>query len=650
MSRFREDRAFRPTSGNAGGSAVYGDLAQRLGSFANTLQEEHRAQRIRDAQADAAKADPRKLELKNNDTVYGEEYNRRLMAAHQAAIKIDMSNKLEQFALEHPDNPELFAQKAEAVRSQLVDGAAPEVKQYAGLNYDNLANSYLNRIKATHKRNTEAAALAETQDALKTSANDILRMVRNGDDKSAAEEFQALSVTMDGLDIPDHEKTQFLSDVKRGMLEQTYLDEIEDLPPAAALAKVEKWAKEIPASHDPQQWDRFISSSRALVARNKGIQDGQKAVATHEDRRVVRDYIKAVQLGYQVSEAEKRAAHAAGLRTESARDIADAEDVSAFSLLPAHQRVGAIEAVTGLENVGLYEQMSTAHRAIQKAAEVDGLSLATQQGLIELPPLELSKDGMRERVKVAAAAAAHYGVPVSPLTDQEASALTQQLDTMTPREKTSMAVALSEAPEVWQQIAKKGAGAFAMAGATQAPDVMDAVFKGQQMLAEKVSAAPKPSEYLPVFQDATEDVYPAKEASALMQAALAHYASTSVGEFDANAFRESIEAVSGGIAKINGYKLELPRGVSEDEFDDFIDRFSPAAVTHFGGVANHTAEQAAHKIQRSRIRSIGNNRYIVENNGLALFKPDGTPFVIQYSTDLPLAARPAIVPELQSGL
>lgn len=208
MSRFREDRAFRPTSGNAGGSAVYGDLAQRLGSFANTLQEEHRAQRIRDAQADAAKADPRKLELKNNDTVYGAEYNRIAKQAYLANMRNDYSRNLQRIATENPDNPVAYLEKTQAYRSEMMNNAPEEVRAFAGLDFDATSNQFLFDIQKTHARDTIAAGKLEIASAMSSLEDDAMASLRAGDDASFLARREAYAQFVTQQNLSDLEKVK----------------------------------------------------------------------------------------------------------------------------------------------------------------------------------------------------------------------------------------------------------------------------------------------------------------------------------------------------------------------------------------------------------------------------------------------------------
>jgi len=164
-----------------------------------------------------------------------------------------------------------------------------------------------------------------------------------------------------------------------------------------------------------------------------------------------------------------------------------------------------------------------------------------------------------------------------------------------------------------------------MAGATGDKNLMSIVFRGQELLKNKVVQAPSNTDYLMVTDEYLGDVYDPTDKAATIEAAKAHYAATAGNQavFDEAAWDESLAAVTGGISEINGHKLELPRGVDEDSFENFIDSFSPSDVETFGGVMGYTNEQAAEVIQDAKIKSVQ-----------ALFKANGEPFVLSFTPEV----------------
>jgi hypothetical protein len=177
-----------------------------------------------------------------------------------------------------------------------------------------------------------------------------------------------------------------------------------------------------------------------------------------------------------------------------------------------------------------------------------------------------------------------------------------------------------------------------MAGATGDMPVMSAIFKGQELLKQKLVKALKQDDYLANFNKAVEGVYGPQDRRAILDAVLSHYSSTSSnainGTYNNSDFEASLGAVTGGIAKVNGFKLELPRGVSDDDFNDYLDDLQPETIEDMGGIANYSNDAAIEAIQQGRIRSVGANKYMVETNGGTLFGNDGKPFIFSYSVDV----------------
>lgn len=650
MARYNQQQAFRPVSGDTGAAQAAGTLAQRLGSFGDQMLNIHAEQRQSEAVTDAAKADPREPILTNNNTVYGKAYNDTLVKAHQAAIKSDYSLKLEQFAMENPGNPQGFSAKANAVREEILGQALPETRQMDEIGFDNLAQSYLNRIQSTQKTEAMKAAQNMQAQALTTSKNDIMRMIRNGDDKSAIEEFAALQDLIKESDIPESDRLEFIGEVQRGMVEQTYLDELESLPVEQAFGQLQEISKDVPDNFSPDQWDKFVSSARSLISRKKALQDGQKVAATKVDKDRVKSYLKAVEIGFPVSEEERSAAYASATRTEDVGLLLDAESVSGFSLLDANTREALLEGASGIENVNRFAGMKKAHASIKKAAEKDGMALYAKQGLAELPPFDGSVESFDQRQMIAAQASQHYGVDVAPLTKDEVVGITQSLESgeMTPQDKIQMARVFGASPKVWELFDEANANTFALAAANGKTETMSAIFKGEERIAQKLVAPISQKDYIEDFNDEIEQVYAGRDRKTVLDAALNHYYGTTDGAvYNRSDFQSSIQAVTGGIGRVNGFKLQLPQDVPESDFEDYIDGFKPEWID--SEILQHSKEEAAEKIKRSKITSVGNNQYIVETDGGVLFTREGSPYVLSFDPDrfLEISGAGGMTPQKQ---
>lgn len=269
MARYQEQFGFRTTSGDTGAAAASNNLASRLGGFSNTMLQQHQQNRISDAQEDAAMADPRKGELVNKKTVYGRQYNDTLIKAHQAAVKSDYSLTLERFANESPNNPIEFQKKVDSVRDSTLKQAIPETRQMLEIGFDNLAGSYQNKIAAKSKADFTKAAMADEKIGLQASLDDMMRFVRNGDDKSAADEFFAYSAMVGASDLSEAEQGELIGKAKQGIIEQTYLDDLEGQSTVEAMASIEALSQDVPDSHTVEDWGSFLGQAQTETSKRK---------------------------------------------------------------------------------------------------------------------------------------------------------------------------------------------------------------------------------------------------------------------------------------------------------------------------------------------------------------------------------------------
>jgi hypothetical protein len=213
-------------------------------------------------------------------------------------------------------------------------------------------------------------------------------------------------------------------------------------------------------------------------------------------------------------------------------------------------------------------------------------------------------------------------------TQNEAQSVVSYINRATPEEKGMLALtfqkASSQAPQIWEQISEKNGQLFAMAGAIGDIDTASLIFQGDAMLRQKTVSNPSQRDYLTVFSDYVGDTYrrpgtAGEDEAIVINAALAHYAATRTDptEFSEDEFVASIDAVTGGIGEYNDYRLELPRGLDQDVFEDIVDEFSPEMLRLFApdGVTGYTDEQAVSRLKNSRLVNSGMGGYYVVDPG-----------------------------------
>lgn len=613
MARFQEQFGFRTTSGDTGAAAASNNLASRLGGFAGSMLQQHQQNRISDAQEDAAMADPREGELVNKKTVYGQQYNETLIKAHQAAVKSGYSLTLERFANESPNNPVEFKKKVDSIRDSTLKQAIPETRQMLEIGFDNLSGSYLNKIAAKSKADFTKAAITDEKIGLQASLDDMMRFARNGDDKSAADEFFGYSAMVGASDYSEAKQRELIGSAKRGLLEQTYLDDLEDMPAEDAMAKLQDLSKDIPKSHTVDEWETFVSKGRQMVVRNKAIAAGKQAEATSLEKSYLSNFLDARKLGMNTSPEEVTKAREIAIKLEKLPELQSANDVAAIALLPASDRSEVISALkgSGVENASTYRGAIAANQAITRQIKDKGVAFYAEQFPENpLPPFDLSESGVKARESYAQAASGHYGSSLSIFSPAEADLISEQISASTPNEKSGIAAAFKGHPEVWSQLADKQQLVFAVGAAHHDQGVTAAMFKGQDLLDRKLVDAVKPDDALAQFLEATGDIYDGVNLEAHLKAAKAHYYSKGLaGDLDWKAFEASIQSVTGGIGDLRGQKIELPPGVDIGKVESYFDMFDSEWIAEMGGAAGFTDEQAAERVRGSQIKSVGSNQY-----------------------------------------
>ncbi|MCP4879451.1 MAG: hypothetical protein GY905_02815, partial [Gammaproteobacteria bacterium] len=487
-------------------------------------------------------------------------------------------------------------------------------------------------------------------------SNKSAKLARDGDLSAADALVSKANKDVDSLvdsgGLTQVQGDKIKAEMKREMLEQTsrrtfdYILDTQGVEAANDEITKLKWQK--PEGWTPDGWDSYINSQQAYINREASKERAGNIAAKNEATKLLNQYKTSVSLGIEVAPNEKLKVSEMVAGTDKQEEFDRVNRIAAFSVMDIQDRNKALKSAEsgGLAGVNELAAMLQANNEINKLASDDGYSLGVKQGIIQQIELD-PNDPLTFALKVdqAETLSEHYGVEVSPLSDFEADQLSASIDTMPIQEKIQLAQTLNESPSVWGQIAPKNQQVFSMAGATGDKNLMGIVFRGQELLKNKVVQAPSNNDYLTVTDKYLGDVYDPTDKAATIEAAKAHYAATAGNQavFNETAWDESLAAVTGGISEINGHKLELPRGVDEDSFENFIDSFSPGDVETFGGVIDYTNEQAAEVIQDAKIKSIGSNEYVVitgvrgagsARQVQALLKPNGEPFVLSFTPEV----------------
>ena len=575
------------------------------------------------------------------------QYNKALETAYLASLGNDTKEAISAIEAENPDNILGFNEKAEGYAAGVMATVDPAARQQVKQFIDGQVSNSRSRVhRATIKKN-KANAIAESNEAITSFGNEAASLAREGNSEGAAEAALQSFAVIDGLvesgDLMADKAANVKREINREMTEQVSRKKFDDLLSTKgvdeAQAELDKIRGKDPKGWTPDEWQTYTNSQQTDINRQKAKIGARSQAVSKEATKALKQYETAVSLGFEVDPQEQIRVKELVAGTDNQEVFDRINKTAAFSVLSNSERTEQLSDLeTGqLDDVADFTAALKANNEINVAASKDGYSLGVKQGLIEditfnpSDPLTLAL-----KADQAETLSTHYGVQVSPLSDGEANSLSANIDLMTVAEKVQLAGTLNEAPAVWNQISPKNQQAFSMAGATGDNVLMTTVFQGQELIKNKLVSAPKAADYLSISDDFLSDVYGIQDKSAIIEAAKAHYAATAgnVDVFDADAFEDSLSAVTGGIGEVNGSKVELPRGVDEDSFEDFINEFSGAQVAGLGGVIGFDDNQAANAIQNGKIKSIGANKYIVMTNGSqALFKNDGEPLIIEFTSE-----------------
>jgi len=278
------------------------------------------------------------------------------------------------------------------------------------------------------------------------------------------------------------------------------------------------------------------------------------------------------------------------------------------------------------------------------------LTFAIDQGLIPAPPpLDLKDPGsLQARSRLAGVAEAHYGVPVSPLSDSEATRLRVEMENMTADAKVGVLRSLREGLDdrhiktVAAQFAKRDPNvlALAMGLSVDAPEAASRILRGQDILRDNPKINPTGTE-LAATRDRINEVlgeaylHNPEEFAAVSEAALAVYALNSwqardlSGVLDTSRLDGALRVVTGGTLTIGrsfffggGYKIQAPAyGATEEDFLRLIEG------ADFSGARGLNADEIR---RNATFESVGDGRYLVRV-GPGYVQGERGPFILDLS-------------------
>ena len=624
---------FRPTGVDDSAARRMQALAGLGETVAGVAEQFGRAKAEREApeQAQQAVEEAVTVDPETGEKVFGEvptrrgwgseAFNRTAVNAYLSEVSMDADAKFVELQETFKDDPAGFTSSAKAYLDATIKGLPADAQIKANEVLTNRISSTEQKINTEFLRQANNKNINTLDNSINVGLRNIANLAREGDVELANSEAEMLELTMDALAEASPKYASIVNEQKRKLknkiYEQTELSKIDAISeeqgiPAAMSALDEFLKKPVPQGYSQEELDAFEVSTQEDLNRQNSRLKATKAVATKEATAKVQDYITARTLGQPIDEQERASVYeiAKGTPLEEKLFLADEIGIFATASLQARNEMLDAARTGGLDRADAYKAMLVANADINRQATKDGYSLGVSQGLIEEIEFDINDpNSYLKREQQAKVLSAHYGVPVSPLNDNEATTLALAVNEMSAQQKTDLANSFNPSSNIFAQLDQKGQGLFAMASSIGDETIMKEIFLGQDIINEETQGK-LPVNYKDIFNNLIGNSLPANASRQILDGALALEAYNKKISTQSS-FEDSIQRVSGGIKKINNYKVLLPRGINQNTFQDYIDDFTPQNIESFGGIQGHTPEQAARAVSNGRIISLGSNRYAV---------------------------------------
>ena len=627
---------------------------------------------IEDASTEALKAaeEGRSPEIKEGllsaISIYDQAFNQTVETAYMNEVTSDIRSAVDRFNVEADGDFEQFATNANQYFQGLSQNVDERFQPALKSIYDEAFERNGVRVADLGRKRARANAVAINTSSIDQKILQISTEAQEGSVSFAEQLATEVLTTARALEDAGDVKAGYYDGVKRD-IEQTLatggvMREVRQLMDdgdfGAAYGKIA--SAERPGQFESSEWDAWKGATAQMVTRQKSIFDASNKAAMDALGEQVDSYATAVSLGVKVDPGQLKELATAVVGTEYEDDFQRVEEVGSFALLSASQRAAILtEADTiALEDAEMYELLTKTQNNINIQLNRDPLAFAIKQGVVSDAPLDMNDpQSWLDRVQAAKTASVHYGRDISPMTDAEADAFSDSLEAMTVQEKIGMAQSLNQDPAVWPTIAKAGDPLFAMIGATNDATVQKTALKGQEMVAQDQAKLPTFKDYVGVADDylgPVGEVYQAENRGLIIQAALNHYAKNNPDPsvFDKGEFENSLSAITGGIGTLNKGKYQLPRGVTEKQFELMIDNVNEEWLDSYGGIAGLTPNQALKQIRNARVISVPNNKNeynFVIGEGVLLVNRNGNAFTFSYDQSVAARLTPTSVRELRRG-
>jgi hypothetical protein len=572
------------------------------------------------------------------------QFNQALNSTVRSQREQDSRAKIAEYKETYKDDPTGFQNASEGYLKGLLESAPEEMRPTIRQDVSSRILTAQTTINTNFQTKQKQTAINLHKGNINDGVTEATRLARMGDADALAVEKQSVFASIDARALVDEDfdpvaaKQQFNNLVN----EQTELHKINalfDEDPESAYAYLDDLRGKIPEGVDPNKWSKFTTSAQTELGRRataNAIKNKRKA---QQDREYVDGVVAQIGMGTANPEDVQKAIDMSE-GTDQAKNIQDAQEVAQYSAQPTSERTKLRNKAEelGTEGAELLVKMEAQEYKIQQALAKDPMGLAIQQGVVDLGefnPLNPTPESVALAKEKASEASEHYGVQIPILTASQTTRLIEYFNSedITAEQQASIARVYGADSGIWSQFSQENARVYAQ-GATH-PDatVSTGIFKGNYRLKQgnvKVKGTDKSDAEDIFIKYIGSDTVPDKDATALYEASLAYYAST-VGQgadFDKDAFKSAVKAVTGNVETVRGFKTILPKDVSSDDLEKYFDNMSELEYRKIAGDKPDNQVKMDLELIRNadRIVAIKDGKYLVTHaNGQAVFNANGMP-------------------------
>lgn len=691
-----------PTGVDQTAGAKYAQVAQLAREISSTAQGIAEERAIKQGREEGALTEVRDEEgnlkapeLTAGLTLRGQARNAAAITAYKGEVTRDAKLKFQQLFQDHQNEPEVFNAKMQGYLNGLAKGVDPEIMVEIKPVINEYAAATIGKAQALEFAKAQEATLASLSASEEDFTDDILNAARAGDTDSIAVATKQLRDTFDAMVMAKHITPEERVKKEETLREQIFIESTigsaskivnSALSPSEKLEELDKirseaFSEDLNASQNEALKSGIEKFKNTVIAEETRKQSLNKAHNKAEIRSL-KDRIaktkKALESGINIDDTAiadliGRAQEINALTGEDSIDIGElvsdyvrSEKISIFAKETPAAQEAIISKLRNLEqSQGLSPEQAEEFSAALKAQEKvkrelkkDALLFYEAQGFTELEPLNIVdengqfsgaafRESLAKRALVSQEASAHYGQPVSPMTELEVqsfSGLIQELPHDAQAEVIgSMVSSLGDSSvSVFEQMSKNGGTVLAWSGGVaSAGGDPTHILRGRELLRENKTLLPDGKDFdryaLEQIQGAYQNPSAAMAAITAAKnayASLAHNAGLFDGIMDDDLADEALRIATGGIVEYNDKKIPAPiYGMANDDFEDFMENFQPHYFDKFGtdtlppGI---TKERLAEMISDSEVDLVdrGMGKYYIRANDNFVQNNKGEPYIL----------------------